>query len=151
MLPPETIAAIDRFMDNEPTTTARLSFVATLNSAEALQRLAYVYNWDDGFEVPTAIADHPKCDLGTALDLFWLAEALCWLSGEIKLNEYNRDWAAFCEFITNRLVEGRYRQGATSCKVPLGIVRRHQLQKQGVPAILITDVQGENPLPFSVS
>src|SRR5262249_48616010 len=111
MLPPETIAAIDRFLDNEPTTTARHSFVATLDSAEALQRLANAYNWDDGFEVPTAIADHPKCDLGTALNLFWLAEAQCWLSGEIKLNEYNRDWVVFCELITNRLVEGRYRQG----------------------------------------
>ncbi len=149
MLSSETISAIDRLVYDELTASARISIVATLDSAEALQRLANVYNWDDGFEIPTAVANHPKCDLGTALDLFWLAEAICWLSGEIEPNEYNRDWVAFCELISNRIVEGRYVQGATSCKVPLGIARRHRLKKQGVPAILISDVHGEIPAPFS--
>lgn len=149
MLSPETVAAIDRLVDDGTTASQWASAIAALDSAEALQRLAYVYNWDDGFEVPTAIANHPKCDLGTALDLFWLAEALCWLTGEIAQREHNHDWVAFCERITNRIVEGRYSQGATSCKVPLGVVKRHQLKKQGVPAILITDVEGETPAPFS--
>lgn len=146
MLSPKTITAIEQLAESPP--PARLSGVGAIDSAEALQLLAYVYNWDDGFDVPTAIANHPKCDLGTALDLFWLAEAICWLSGEIEPGEYNRDWAAFCELVTNRLIEGHYPQGETSCKVPLGIPKRHQLKKQGVPAILITDVLGPIPPPF---
>ena len=151
MLPPETIAEIDRLVYDTSDSSAQLSGIAALESAEALQRLAFIHNWDDGFGVPTAIANHSKCDLGTALNLFWLAEALCWFSGEIKPDEHNRDWVAFCELITNRIVGGLYRQGATSCKVPLGIVKRHLLKKQGVPEILITDVQGEVPAPFSVT
>lgn len=151
MLPPETIATIDSLANDLSESSARLSGIAALDSAEALERLAHVYNWDDGFAVPTAIANHPKCDLGTALNLFWLAEALYWLCGEIKPDDYNRDWVAFCELITNRIVGGCYPQGTTSCKVPLGIMKRDQLIKQGVPVILITDLPGDIPATFRVS
>ncbi|GAB3161369.1 DUF4274 domain-containing protein [Myceligenerans halotolerans] len=29
------------------------------------------YNWDDGFAVPLAVAQHPRCDRALALRLFW--------------------------------------------------------------------------------
>jgi hypothetical protein len=147
MLTPEIIAAIDRLVYDVSDPGERLAIVAALDSAEALQRLANAYNWDDGFLVPTAIADHPSCDLGTALDLFWLADALGWYTGENPVDKYNRKWAAFCELFTTRLIAGHYTRGATSCKVPLGIVRLHQYKKQGVPAVLISDVEGEIPAP----
>jgi hypothetical protein len=104
MLPPETIAAIDRLVYEVSDPVERVAIVAALDSALALKRLANVYNWNDGFTVPTAIADHPKCDLGTALDLFWLADGLGWYTREHPVSKYNQDWAAFCELITTRLL-----------------------------------------------
>jgi hypothetical protein len=39
-----------------------------------LHSIVLYYNWDDGFEVPTAIMRNPHCDLGTALMMFHSAE-----------------------------------------------------------------------------
>jgi hypothetical protein len=64
MLPPEIIAAIDRLVYDVSDPGDRLAIVAALESAEALQRVANAYNWDDGFQVPTAIADQHRREPG---------------------------------------------------------------------------------------
>jgi hypothetical protein len=43
-------------------------------SSEELHYLASIYNWDDGPTVLNWIVESPKCDLGTAIMIFWLAE-----------------------------------------------------------------------------
>jgi hypothetical protein len=142
----ETTAAVENvaYAEKSP---ARVAAVAALDSAEALQQLAYLYNWDDGFEVPTAIALHPKCDLGVALDLFWLAAAMEWYTGRIELHDYNRDWVEFCRLITEGILSGRYRKGATSFNASV-TPHVYRLRKQGVPEILFSSVRGEIAPPF---
>lgn len=44
-----------------------------LSSAEQYY-LASIYNWDDGTVVLDWIIESPKCDLGTATMIFWMAE-----------------------------------------------------------------------------
>lgn len=44
-----------------------------LNTPEKLHEFAARYNWDDGLEVPRWIVNHPLCDRGTALMMYWLA------------------------------------------------------------------------------
>lgn len=48
-------------------------FVSPLESALELHYLAREWNWDDGktAEVMTSIINHPLCDRGTALLLYW--------------------------------------------------------------------------------
>jgi hypothetical protein len=142
----ETMAAIEAvaYAHRSP---ARVAAVAALDSAEALQQLAYLYNWDDGFEIPTAIALHPKCDLGVALDLFWLATAMEWYTGAIGPDHYDRDWIAFSRLITEGILSGRYRKGATSFNCPV-TPHVYRLRKQGVPEILFSSVRGEIVPPF---
>jgi hypothetical protein len=144
VLSPAAKATIEKICHSS-NSTALLDFVAALDSAQALQHVAYLYNWDDGFAVPTALATHPLCDLGLALDLFWLAEALCWYQGEITENEYNREWVTFCRLVTDGILNGRYHKNATSFQVGLGVARLHELRKQGVPEILFNDVHGQIP------
>src|SRR5262249_10560591 len=98
--------------------------------------------WDDGFLVPTAVANHPKCDLGVALELFWLAEAMCWFTGEVEAMDYNRDWATFCELITNRILTGHYQKGETSFTPGLGVAWIWRYRKQGVPEVLFGAIEG---------
>jgi hypothetical protein len=150
MLPPAITAAIQRIVDDGMDPATRLACVAALDSAEALQWLVNVYNWDDGYEVPAAIANHPKCDLGTALTLFWLVHGVGWCTGEYTANEHLKADQDFAELLTKRLLAGRYSCGMTSYKIPLGIVKRHQYKKKGIPAVLITDVEGDIPEPFTV-
>jgi hypothetical protein len=45
----------------------------SLNSFEQYY-LAEIYNWDDGVVVLEWIIDSPKCDKGTASNIFWSAE-----------------------------------------------------------------------------
>ena len=156
MLEPEVLAAINWILhggeeEELPTISERAARIAALDSAEALQYLAEHYNWDDGFEVPTAIADHEKCDLGTALVLFWLADAMEWFTEGHSQTEYNHDWVAFCELITKRITGRRYARGSTSFKFPSGPLAmraRRELEKEGIPSILLTDVEGDLPAPY---
>jgi len=45
----------------------------SFSSAE-LHYLASIYNWDSGTTTLQWIIESPKCDLGTAIMIFWLAE-----------------------------------------------------------------------------
>ena len=79
-----------------------------------LQSYASAYNWDDGFSLPEAIANNNCCDLGTALPLFWLAEGMSFITGEVEVNEYNKDWARFCELVSGKLLSNVYPLGPVS-------------------------------------
>jgi hypothetical protein len=141
-LPPDKFAAIHALVDDVDDVLARVTAVASFQSAEELQYLANYYNWDDGFALPTAIASHPKCDLGVALNLFWLAEGICLLTKEVEPDEYNRDWVAFCQLVSGRILEGYYQRGQTSYQPPTGVARIYSYRKQGVPEILLQKVEG---------
>ncbi|HET8994794.1 MAG TPA: DUF4274 domain-containing protein [Rhodococcus sp. (in: high G+C Gram-positive bacteria)] len=47
------------------------SLVADLPDELALWELMSAYNWDDGFAVPLAVIEHPRCDRALALRMFW--------------------------------------------------------------------------------
>ncbi len=145
MLNSQRLAAVLRIVDEIENPEMKVSAVADLETPEELQTLANCYNWDDGLAVPTAIAEHPKCDLGVALNLFWLADAICLFTKEIEPDEYNRDWVAFCNRITAAIVNGEYRNGETSFHVGLGVARHYKYRKKGVPEILISDVVANLP------
>lgn len=47
--------------------------VETLQSPEELHQFAWSYNWDDGLEALRRLVNHPLCDKGTALLIYWRA------------------------------------------------------------------------------
>jgi hypothetical protein len=48
--------------------------LAEVESPEELHYYAINYNWDDGLDLLRPVIDHPLCDQGTALFLFWLGQ-----------------------------------------------------------------------------
>jgi hypothetical protein len=54
---------------------ARIDVVNGVTTPEDLALILDEYNWDDGFEIPTAIALHPNADLAVAIKLYWLGDA----------------------------------------------------------------------------
>lgn len=48
-----------------------LDDVAAAPDELTLWELMSQYNWDDGFAVPLAVIQHPACDRGLALRMFW--------------------------------------------------------------------------------
>ena len=119
----------------------KVSDVEALKTPAELWEVLRSYNWDDGYEIPNAIAQHPQCDLWVALDLFWLANAISVYLKEFEFNLQGHDWIDFCERLTTGILTGAYKPGLVKfegelCK--LGKVGAYKLRKRGVPEILIT-------------
>jgi len=107
MLTEQTLAEIQRLAWDVEDGNEQLGIVAALDSEEALRVVLEYYNWDDGFEVPTAIANHPKCGWATAQELFALADAEGFvIGGEGAMGP--PEWATFCELLISNMQGGRY-------------------------------------------
>ncbi len=107
-----------------------------------LQQYASAYNWNDGMELPTAIANNEHCDLGTALTLFWLAGGMSYFLKEVERNEYNKEWADFCDLIIHKLNNSVYACGPVSFKPNINKLTQHKYKKADVPAALYQEVNG---------
>ncbi len=129
---------IDQLLYHVDGLEERLSILSSFNSAVDLCAYAEVYNWDDGFEIPRAIANHPSCDHGTALLLFWLADPIPYLSNEIERDDYNRDWFDFCELMSHRLKKGHYSNAEIRYDPELTKVQKYKLMKLGVDPVLLS-------------
>ncbi len=138
-LSPEQSAAIESLVYNIVYPDDRITRVASIATSGELQYLANFYNWDDGFGLPPAIANHPKCDLGTAVTLFWLAGPESWLSKAVVRDEYNRDWFDFCELMFERIRGGVYKKGETRYRLD-AYVGLWRYQKLGLPESFWGDV-----------
>ena len=117
--------------------------IARMVEPKELQDAAYEHNWDDGYEIPTAIACHPACDLAVALTLFWLSEGVSLLTNEVKPNEYNIAWVKFCQLITERILSNKYSISSGKFIVPIGPTQQYKFMKLGIPAILISSIGAE--------
>lgn len=118
-----------------------------MDSAHDLQRVALEYNWDEGFDVPYAIANHPRCDLAVALSLFWFSDAI-----EVYLQRHGSspalmNWMRFCEYLISRLVAGHYKQGEASFVPDLTKVQMYLYRQQGVPDLFLSEVPGRERTP----
>ena len=107
-----------------------------------LRSLAREYNWDDGLELPSAIASHPNSDLNVALELFWLADADGVVLGTAQASPYNSDWLKFCRELAARILSGAYPPGPEPFELPLTRVQAYNLRKSGLPEIFFGGVLG---------
>jgi len=145
MLTETQTSAVRRLAEEVEELEERLEGVARLG-AEELDYFLDLYNWDDGFEVPTAIAAHPDCDQALALRLFWLADGLTWYTREAPPGPYQQDWAAFCQMISEGLLSDRFPRGSLSFDPGLSRVASYRLRKADVPEVLYQPVV-EKPHP----
>ncbi|MDQ8209609.1 DUF4274 domain-containing protein [Coraliomargarita sp. SDUM461003] len=111
-----------------------------------LQQIAIAYNWDDGFEIPKRITENECCDSGIDLTLFWLAEAMSYLTGEIEESEYNQDWVAFSQLMIQRIENAREEKSHTSFDPNLTRVQIYQLKKDGISESFLNPIEGSEPI-----
>ncbi|HCE4574247.1 TPA: DUF4274 domain-containing protein [Vibrio parahaemolyticus] len=107
-----------------------------------LQELVTSYNWDSGLEVICAIAESKYCDLGIALNIFWLAESMVFLTGEIERNSYNGAWFDLSEKLSAKISKGEYLVGKVSFEPQLSKVQKYKLLREGIPEIFLNKVVG---------
>ncbi|WP_173496668.1 DUF4274 domain-containing protein [Shewanella sp. ISTPL2] len=136
---------IDRIVYEIEDVEEAVNLVKTISSAHELYALLDHYNWDDGNEIPIAIADHPLCELAIAIKLFWLAEAMDWLEMN-ELNEliptndviepYQQEHYDFAVMLTKRILSGYYQVKTVSHTEKITKTAQYFLKKRGVPEIL---------------
>ncbi len=112
--------------------------IKALKTSLELREVLRDYNWDDGYEIPHAIAEHPQCELGIALELFWLAGAIAVYLNEVEPTPWRREWIDFCEQLTARILAGTYKPSLFKFEGGPGRVGAYKLRKRGVPEIFIT-------------
>lgn len=83
----------------------RARFLAQTTDARELHAFAYLWNWDNGVEPLRAVIEHPCCDLGTAMMVFWLGEPEDALLGDL---ETDKDELQLLRAIDARMNAGGY-------------------------------------------
>lgn len=97
------------------------------------------YNWDDGLEVPYLILNHPKCELGTALKIFYLSEGSGMLDEDYQDYELGH-WVEFVEYTFKRIVDGNYSTKHIPFKFPLMESSKKYIKAAGWPEFFIEDI-----------
>lgn len=96
------------------------------------QEILYVYadnyNWDNGFDIPQTVLDNQKCDLSTALLIFYRADGLSYLTNKSS-NPNLPQWASFIKRLYDSILMGKYQRGEIEFKVPLSKVQLFKLKK----------------------
>jgi len=143
----ETTEIIDAIC-YDPETVDRVELVGRITTADGLMLLLDAYNWNDGYDVPTAIALHPAADLAVALNLYWLASADEWFGNpEPPEEEYELQNFAFGRMMTERILSGCYSVGTTSYDPGFNRVALYHLRKGNFPEVLYTPVVGKATAP----
>lgn len=119
--------------------------VVGLSDPHLLHALLDHYNWDDGFEVPLAIANNPACELATAIRLFWLADGGSWIQMSNKERAKASDHDAFCSALFGRITAGSYSVVTVSYVKDLPKVAQYKFEKAGLPPLFWQPVESGMP------
>ena len=110
----------------------------------ALDKKLDHYNWNDGFDLPVQIINHPNCELGTALKAFYSAEGERYLRCDIVETESPKERLDFLKCLYTRFVNGHYASRFIGFTLPLTKVQKYKLLKAfpDTPAVFLNDIAG---------
>ena len=105
--------------------------VKSINSEDELFVLLDNYNWDNGFEVPEAIINHPNCTLPVALLAFHRADGIQYLlEGEtIFANRLSDSWENFIKEVYDKILKKQYPNGSISFQPEITKIQKFKLNK----------------------
>ncbi|MCF0125981.1 MAG: DUF4274 domain-containing protein [Clostridia bacterium] len=99
-------------------------------NAELLHIFAYNYNWDDGFEIPKRIILNNKCELSTALMIFYLSGGEDFLLNQQEFTCNNSiDYMDFLQGLYRRIIDRDFVEGNILFEPPLNKVKMYKLKK----------------------
>ncbi|MCL1998332.1 MAG: DUF4274 domain-containing protein [Turicibacter sp.] len=129
----------------------KFELIAALKAAENAE-LLYIYignyNWNDGFEIPTAVVGNKNCDLGIALLAFDRADGLGFLvdrnEKNLRNDIYMSSWVGFVDSLYNRVLAREFSEYLQY--IPnLTALQKYKLEKiyPEIPKIFIEGTSGE--------
>lgn len=127
------------------------NFCATLHqmSSIELHHFACNFNWDCGTDELATVIDHPECDAGTAMMIFWLGQPTYYYRGHRsgKLAEHEQPTFEFLRHIETRLMSDDFACSAIACN-PFDIMgqpmtRGTDCEREVLDARLFKKLDGE--------
>lgn len=108
-----------------------VELVKSINSEDKLFVLLDNYNWDNGFEVPEAIINHPNCTLPVALLAFHREDGIQYLlEGEaIFANRLSKSWENFIKEVYDKILKKKYPKGSISFQPEITKIQKFKLNK----------------------
>ena len=141
----DQIAKVKSLLYNEYTNDELQAIVSQIEDQEVLYVYTYNYNWDDGFEIPQLVLDNDKCDLSTALLVFYRADGVSYLFNK-SYNKRLPQWSYFIKKLYDSIIDGNYQSGEIEFRVPLSKVQLYKLKKilTEKENIFIENIAGRN-------
>ncbi|MBO6162661.1 MAG: DUF4274 domain-containing protein [Eubacterium sp.] len=113
---------------NDTISQAR-AFVQSINDEESLFVYAYNYNWDNGFDVPTAILQNKCCSLSIALMIFHSCDGILYLQDK-ESDAGTKAWQSFISSLYKRILNSEFNSGNTAFNPQLSKVSEYRLRKR---------------------
>ena len=107
----------------------KLTEAERIDDSDLLHLIMYNYNWDDGFRIPELVLENQKCEMSTALMIFYSAggEELL-VNRNLSVTEQN-DRLRFVSKLYDRIIENDFLQGDIYFEPPLTKVELYKLKK----------------------
>ena len=125
-----------------------VKLVKSIDSEDELFVLLDNYNWNNGFEVPEAIINHPNCTLSVALLAFHRADGIQYLlEGEaIFANRLSKSWEDFIKEVYDKILKKKYPKGSISFQPEITKIQKFKLNKlnPNLNPIIIDGVLGKD-------
>ncbi len=112
-----------------------------IESSAELHALAQQINWDGGFDELNAVLEHPLCDRGTALMVYWLGEPTYFadFASDDDVPPVNQPLKQFLNRVENQLMTEHFKSN-TICFDPmadLNVVQRRKIENiASIPSAL---------------
>ena len=125
-----------------------VELVKSITSEDELFVLLDNYNWDNGFEVPEAIINHPNCTLPVALLAFHRADGIQYLfEGEtIFANRLSDSWENFIKEVYDKILKEQYPNGSVSFHPEITKIQKFKLNKlnPNLSSFILDGVSGKD-------
>lgn len=104
---PETLDVLKYWTDQFGIAPEDAIVVEALESKEELHFVASHFNWDGNTESLSAIVDHPLCDAGTGLLLYWLGQGYYYLVKNLN-SEYDQQLHGLFQKIVDKFLSNDF-------------------------------------------
>lgn len=120
-----------------------IEFISSINDEETLYIYSNNYNWDNGFQIPTAIINNSACTLSVALLIFHLADGITYLESKEE-NSNLPEWSLFIKELYNKIINNSFSKGTVHFSAELSKVQEYKIKKllSDEELIFITDIPG---------
>ncbi|MED0961082.1 DUF4274 domain-containing protein [Bacillus paramycoides] len=114
--------------------------IRNMNDPNVLHCFAANYNWDNGFDIPTAILENENCDLGTGLLMFYYSDGYYLLEKSEDFFCFQSDeWKTFILTLRNKIINLDFNNQDISFDPELTKIQMFKLRKTNpnIPDVLI--------------